>query len=88
MMKHVFVIMVALLVNAPLLLLADDVSTICTNDGKCYTLCSKHGTCEPEVDALCITYWGRQDLNEVSNSCVSDIVTQQCYLCYGPPTTE
>ncbi len=80
--------MIVLLVNAPWVLSADDGSTICTNDGNCYTLCSQKTSCElMGVDALCITYWGRQDLNEVTNSCISD-VTHQCYLCYGPPTTE
>ncbi len=73
-MRQVFVILAVLMFHAPLVVSAQDNSTICTNDGNCYTQCVLAPIqCEPLIDAKCITYWGRQDWNEVSYSCSPDL---------------
>ncbi len=87
MMKLAFVVLTVLMAHASLVFSAEDISTVCTSDGNCYTLCVPQASCEPHPDALCISNYGKQELNEVSNSCVTDLILK-CYLCYGPPTTE
>ncbi len=88
MMKLAFIILTVLMAHASLVFSAEDTSTICTNDGNCYTICVLQSNCDPiPVDALCIANYGKQELNEVTRDCQSDVV-KKCYLCYGPPTTE
>ncbi len=86
-MKLAVIIFTVLMAHASLVFSAEDTSTICTNDGNCYTICVLQSKCVPTLDALCISNYGKQEFNEVSSHCEYDLVVE-CYLCYGPPTTK